>query len=172
MPPRPLPTELLESPGYQMWLATNAWQRMVRTGLEPLGVTHAQFAVLSSVARLCGVGDIEAMNEGEPVTQTDVSRFASLDPNMASQLVRGLEARGLLSRLPHPTDRRAFRLELTPEGEALFHRGKAVIRPLAEAFFAPLGEERRELARMLGLINRAVGCPLAEESRVAPSEES
>ncbi|RYG87116.1 hypothetical protein EON77_02645 [bacterium] len=53
--PFTIPTELLESPGYQMWLATNAWQRIVRTGLEPLGVTHAQYAVLVTIARLRGI---------------------------------------------------------------------------------------------------------------------
>ncbi|RYG43929.1 MarR family transcriptional regulator [bacterium] len=145
MPNRDTATELLESPGYQLWLATNAWQRLVRTGLEPLGVTHAQHAVIASVRRLGG--------EGEPVTQADVCRFGSLDPNMASQVVRSLEERGLLSRLPHPTDGRAKQLRLTESGEALADECKRVIKPLIEAFFAPLGEEKKELARMLRIIN-------------------
>lgn len=142
-----LPIELLESPGYQLWVATNAWQRLVRTGLEPLGVTHVQHAVMAAVRRL--------RTESEPVTQVDVCRFASLDPNMVSQVVRSLESRGLLSRLPHPTDGRANHLELTESGEQLSDECKQAIKPLIEAFFAPLGDDKKELARMLRVITSA-----------------
>ncbi|RYG37516.1 MarR family transcriptional regulator [bacterium] len=145
---RELSTDLLESPGYQLWLATNAWQRMVRTGLEPLGVTHAQHAVLTAVKRL-GV-------DGEPVTQADVCRFGSLDPNMASQVIRCLEQRELLLRLPHPSDGRAYQLRLTEPGMALCDACKSAIKPLIDDFFAPLGEDKKELARMLRIINNAV----------------
>ncbi len=147
MPERNLPTDLLESPGYQLWLAGNAWQRAVRTALEPLGVTQVQYAVLAAVRRLS--------EAGEPVTQADVCRFGSLDANMASQVVRGLEERGLLVRLPHPTDRRANELRLSVSGEKMAEACRGVVRPLIEAFFAPLGHERRELARMLRAINGA-----------------
>ena len=85
-----LPDDLTENPGYQLWLVTNAWQRAVRKVLHPLGLTHVQFAVLASVARL---------QEGTPlVTQSDVCRVGLIDPNMESDVVRSLEARGLLMR--------------------------------------------------------------------------
>lgn len=147
MPDHPLPTELLESPGYGLWLAANAWQRTVRAALDPLGVTQVQFAVLVAVQRL---GE-----DGEPVTQADVCRFGSLDANMVSQVIRNLQRRGLLLRHPHPTDRRAYRLALTETGDALLQQGRAVLRPLVVSFFEPVGEDRRELARMLRTLARA-----------------
>lgn len=137
-----LPDELRENPGYQLWLVTNAWQRSLRKVLHPLGLTHVQFAVLSSVARL--------QDGMSLVTQSDVCRFGSLDPNMASDVVRSLEARGLVLRQEHPNDRRAHRLVLTSEGERVYHEGRAVVVPAKDVFFATLSdEESRTLAAIL-----------------------
>lgn len=142
------PDELRENPGYQLWLVTNAWQRALRKALHPLGLTHVQFAVLASVARLQGGTSL--------VTQSDVCRAGSLDPNMASDVVRSLESRGWVSRREHPSDRRAHRLELTAEGERMYHEGRAVVMPVKEAFFAPLGDqESKRLAAMLETLARA-----------------
>ena len=138
----PLPDELRENPGYQLWLVTNAWQRALRKVLHPLGLTHVQFSVLATVARLQGGTSL--------VTQSDVCRVGSLDPNMASDVVHSLEARGLVTRKAHPSDRRARRLELTEEGERVFHAGRAAVTPAKEEFFAPLSEaDCRRLASML-----------------------
>ena len=141
------PDELRENPGYQLWLVTNAWQRALRKALHPLGLTHVQFAVLASVARLQGGASL--------VTQSDVCRAGSLDPNMASDVVRSLESRGLVRRLEHPNDRRAHLLELTEEGERVYQEGRAVVVPAKEAFFMPLGADARRLAAMLERLVRA-----------------
>jgi DNA-binding MarR family transcriptional regulator len=133
--------ELRENPGYQLWVVTNAWQRSIRRVLQPLGLTHVQFSVLAAVARLCHAADV--------VTQAEVCRWGSLDANMASDVVRSLESRGLLVRLEHPTDRRAHRLELTDSGQELFATARAAITPVKEAFFSPLGEDGKQLAAML-----------------------
>jgi DNA-binding MarR family transcriptional regulator len=135
------PEELRENPGYQLWLVTNAWQRSLRKVLQPLGLTHAQFAVLASVARLQGGTSC--------VTQSDVCRVGSLDPNMASEVVRSLQSKGLVVRGEHPTDRRAHRLLLTEAGEQMYHEGRKAVIPVKEAFFAPLGDDAKILAGML-----------------------
>ena len=69
-----------KSAGYQMWLASNAWQRLVRKVLEPFDLTHAQFAVLAFIDRLS--------RSEEFVTQALISRHADIDENMASQIAR------------------------------------------------------------------------------------
>lgn len=136
-------TELQENPAYQLWLATNAWQRVVRRALQPVGLTHAQHVVLKAVWIL---GDQQC------VTQADVCRFASLDPNMASEVVRSLVQKGFLERREHPSDRRAHRLDLTPEGEHILKEVKRIAKPVSDAFFAPLGEQRKDLAKMLHVL--------------------
>ncbi|WP_038475249.1 MarR family winged helix-turn-helix transcriptional regulator [Fimbriimonas ginsengisoli] len=138
--------DLHENPAYQLWLATNAWQRQVRRALLPLGLTHVQFTILAAVRRLGAAEEV--------VSQADVCRFGSLDPNMASEVFRYLERKGLVTRLPHPTDGRAHELALTSAGEELLDQAKALVVPVSKAFFAPLGEEQKELARMLRTIAR------------------
>ena len=136
------PTDVQNSPAYQLWLATNAWQRLIRKALQPLDLTFVQFTVLASISKM----------NLPSVSQAEVCRFATIDPNMASSVVRSLEEKGFIERKPNLLDRRAHSLELTPKGSALLQEAKALIRPMSEKFFAPLGDERIELARMLRTI--------------------
>lgn len=133
--------DLDRNPGYQLWLATNAWQRIVRKALDPLHLTYVQFVLLASV-------DILRL-EGDRVTQAQVSRFAATDENMTSQVIRSLAERGLLVRGEHPSDARARCLSLTPAGEALIREAKAAVKPARETFFSPLGERATDLADLL-----------------------
>src|SRR5690349_11741328 len=93
--------DLERSPAYQLWLATNAWQRMIRRALEPLDLTHAQFIAIASIDRLAAC---------KMVTQVQIAKFCGFDENMTSQLVKSLEAKGLIARSKHPTDARAHSL--------------------------------------------------------------
>jgi DNA-binding MarR family transcriptional regulator len=139
--------DLAHSPAYQLWLATNAWQRNIRRALEPIGVTHVQFVVLVFTSRLG--------SEGDPVSQAQVCRLAGIDANMMSDVVRSLESKSLVVRRVHPTDRRAQALELTESGRELLAKGRALAKPTSEAFFAPLGEETETLTRLLKTVVEA-----------------
>ena len=97
-----------ESPGLLMWQITNRWQAAQRAALKPFGLTHVQFVLLASLTWL----DAE-----QPVTQRDLADHAATDPMMTSQVLRALERRGLLERMPHPRDRRARTLAATPTGQ-------------------------------------------------------
>lgn len=129
------------SPGYQLWLATNAWQRAIRRALEPFGLTHVQFVILASI-------DFFTKMDQQP-SQVDVSRFADLDVNMTSQVLRSLEERGLVVRSDSPTDRRAHLLGLTELGDALRKEARAAVIPAKDAFLRPLGSRVDELAELL-----------------------
>jgi DNA-binding MarR family transcriptional regulator len=133
--------DLDKNPGYQLWLATNAWQRIVRKALEPLHLTHVQFVLLASLSVL---GE-----ENACITQAQVSRFAATDENMTSQVVRSLADRGLLTRAEHPTDARARCLELTAEGAEVLAQARAAVKPARDKFFAPLGDRAETLAQLL-----------------------
>jgi DNA-binding MarR family transcriptional regulator len=134
-------TNPVVSPAYQLWLASNAWQRAVRRVLDPLDLTHVQFVILAAVSIL--------ESDEEPVTQAKVCRFGALDENMTSQVVKNLTDKGLLSRERHPHDGRAYVLSLTPSGEDLTTRARAAVRPVTAAFFEPLGSRAADLASML-----------------------
>jgi DNA-binding MarR family transcriptional regulator len=132
-----------ESPGLALWRVTNAWQAAQRAALRPFGLTHVQFVLLASLAWL---------HQEAPVRQRDLALHAQTDPMMTSQVVRALEAKGLIERRPHPADRRARALVVTAAGVALVNRAIVAVEVVDRRFFGPLGAERGALARMLNRV--------------------
>jgi DNA-binding MarR family transcriptional regulator len=120
-----------ESPGLLMWQVTNRWQAAQRATLKPYGLTHVQFVLLAALAYLGADG---------AVRQRDLAETAATDPMMTSQVLRTLEARGLVVRGVHPHDRRARALEVTPEGRALVNRAVVAVEECDTAFFSALQE--------------------------------
>lgn len=132
------------SPGLALWQATTVWQRAVRAALADVDLTHAQFVLLASA------GWLEARAAAdEPVTQAAVAAQARTDAVMTSEVLRTLERKGLVRRLPHPTDARARRIELTPEGRRLARRAVALVEAADERFFGDDGPELQALRRLL-----------------------
>lgn len=79
----------------------------------------------------------------------------SCEPSNATFVVDKLEKRGLVERRPHPTDRRARHLVLTPEGSGLRAR---LLELLAEdSPLAGLGPEGQRALQEL--LEKTVGRP-------------
>jgi DNA-binding MarR family transcriptional regulator len=68
------------------------------------GLTPTQYSVLSLVR---GRG---------PLGLAELTELEGLNPTMLSRVIRVLDERGLIRRLPNPSDMRAARVEITPEG--------------------------------------------------------
>jgi DNA-binding MarR family transcriptional regulator len=79
-------------------------------------------------------------------------------------LVDGLESEGLVRRLPHPTDRRATVVELTPRGFAMADKMLGPFHEEVTRLFRELREvDQRELLRLMeallaGLRQRGQAC--------------
>jgi DNA-binding MarR family transcriptional regulator len=123
-----------ESPGLALWRVTNAWQRRIRAALAPHDLTHVQFVLLASLTW---------MDRSEPVTQRDLAAFAGTDVMMTSQVIRTLEAKGYVTRSPHPTDGRAVILAPTPAGIALANRANQDVEATDRAYFDTLAPADR-----------------------------
>lgn len=54
-----------------------------------------------------------------PMTMRDLAERMSCEPSNATFVIDKLEKRGLVERRPHPQDRRAKQLVLTPDGTGL-----------------------------------------------------
>lgn len=117
-----------ESPGFLLWRISNAWQQRQRAALQPLSLTHVQFVLLASLVWLT--------QRGEAVTQTGLAAQAQTDLMMTSQVVRALEARGLLTRTSFAHDRRARVLTPTAAGIALAAAAIAVVEAVDARCFA------------------------------------
>ncbi|MEV6324006.1 MarR family transcriptional regulator [Nocardia sp. NPDC051787] len=77
----------------------------MREWVTPLGLTVAQATALRELTG--------------PMTQRELAARLTCEPSNATVIIDKLEALQLLERHPHPTDRRAKQLALTPEGAAL-----------------------------------------------------
>ena len=122
----PLPPR--ESPGLILWRVTLAWQRQVTAALRPLGLTHVQFVLLTSTWWLTTQG-------GEQPTQKRVANFAGTDVMMTSQVLRTLEAKGLITRHEAPGDARAKVIMPTAEGATLAESAVAAVAAVDHQFF-------------------------------------
>jgi DNA-binding MarR family transcriptional regulator len=115
------------SPGFLLWNVSLSWQREVGSVLKPLDLTHVQFVLLASTWWLS--------DHAGPPNQLQLARQAGTDVKMTSQVVRTLEAKGLLSRDVDPADTRARRLRLTARGRSLARRAITAVENADAAFF-------------------------------------
>lgn len=130
-----------ESPGFLLWLVTNAWQRQLRAALDPLDLTHVQFVLLASLAWLS--------RDGATITQVRLARQARTDEMMTSQVVRALDRKGLLRRGAYPADQRARGLQVTPKGLHLANKALRLVERADARFFAGVGRDLPRLVTML-----------------------
>ncbi|HYE01313.1 MAG TPA: MarR family transcriptional regulator [Alphaproteobacteria bacterium] len=143
-----------DSPGFLLWQVTNLWQRRLRAALAPHGLTHVQFVLLA------GLGWLERIEAGAPVTQAGLAAFCKTDAMMTSQVLRALEAEGLVARRRHPTDSRARALTLTAAGRGRLEAALPAVEAADAAFFGALAARDGDfLAGLRRLWGGAVAAP-------------
>jgi DNA-binding MarR family transcriptional regulator len=123
-----VPLDPEESPGFVLWHVTLRWQREITAALAPLGLTHVQFVLLASAWWLNARGD-------EP-NQLSLARQAGTDVKMTSEVLRKLEAKGLIVRTVDAADTRARRIKVTGRGGELARTAITAVEGADAAFFA------------------------------------
>ena len=136
-----------ESPGFLLWRVTLSWQRAMRAALAPHDLTHVQFVLLASSWWLG--------SKGPAPTQQRLAEQAGTDPMMTSQVIRKLEARGLLERERDPADSRARKLKLTGAGRKLVAGALHDVEASDERYFAALEHDRAAFVRALATLSTA-----------------
>jgi DNA-binding MarR family transcriptional regulator len=87
--------------------------RAERAGeLEETGLSDTQLAALAALERHT------AMTPGE------LAEHEKVQPPSMTRVIAALEERGLVLRVPHPTDRRQVVLSVTQEGRSLVNRAR------------------------------------------------
>lgn len=77
-------------------------------------------------------------------TAGELGRTLGMDRGQLSRMLAGLERRGLLRRSPHPGDRRARCLGLTPAGRELLHELERRSREQVAGLLAGLDPVQRQ----------------------------
>ncbi|TDD69225.1 MarR family transcriptional regulator [Actinomadura darangshiensis] len=88
-----------------------------------------------------------------PMTMRELAQRMSCEPSNATFIVDRLEKQGLVERGPHPTDRRAKVLTLTPAGTGT--RERLMARLTTDSPVARLNPEEQQVLK--ALLQRATG---------------
>src|SRR5215472_11394177 len=83
----------------------------------------------------------------EPLAVNELARRTRVDKGWISRSLLGLQRRGLVARMAHPTDSRASLVRLTADGEALVHGFAPVAAARNRRLLAGLDEQ--EVQRLL-----------------------
>jgi DNA-binding MarR family transcriptional regulator len=105
-----------------------------RRRLAHLNLTPDQFTVLRTLL------------EGDPlgITQRELSRLMSSDPNTVASLLERMEKAGYVQRQPHEKDRRAHRIKLLSGGNKAYEAARIIAINLQVEVMAVLPESSRE----------------------------
>jgi DNA-binding MarR family transcriptional regulator len=142
-----VPLDPDDSPGFLLWHVTLRWQRDIAAALAPLGLTHVQFVLLATTWWL--------NSRGENPNQLALARQAGADVKMTSQVLRKLEAKGLIQRETDAADTRAKILRVTGNGAELAMRALAAVEAADAAFFAAIPYTTALLAMLRLLAGRS-----------------
>lgn len=137
------------TPGFLVWRLSTKWRVAVDRAVTPLGLTHAQYAL---VASLYGM-----QRSGAHPSQRHLADHTGLEALYVSKLARTLESAGLVERTRDPRDPRAVQLALTGQGREVTLRAIKVVQGLLQQLLEPLGglgsartrEFTRDLATLL-----------------------
>jgi DNA-binding MarR family transcriptional regulator len=107
-------------------------------GLESLGLTTALFALLN------------VLGTHEGAMQQEIGAAMGIDPSTMVSLIDQLEDAGLAKRRPHPTDRRAREVAITPKGRRVLKQARRLATEVeADVLRGLSAAERRQLLTLL-----------------------
>ncbi|OIJ89990.1 hypothetical protein BIV24_18665 [Streptomyces colonosanans] len=101
--------------------------------LRPLGIEGRHYGVLLNLVK------------NGPLSQRRLIDLTCSDKSRMVRTVDDLEARGLAVRRPSPTDRRAYAVEITEEGRALFAEASLIADEVAARLLGRMDEDDQEL---------------------------
>lgn len=88
---------------------------------------------------------------------SDISTLLDVTPRSVTKLVDGLEREGLVTRQPHPEDRRALLLRLTSDGAAVCKESCLANAEATAGLYAELSPtDRAHFARVLKCLLEAL----------------
>ena len=130
----------------ELFTTTQRLQAYVNSRLRVHGASVARLRALRMLA-----------SSPEPLRMRDLSDMLGVAPRTTTALIDSLERDGLVERVRHPVDRRAFLLSLTPLGLTRHAEAEEVDRQALAAATGGLDQaERDRLRELLAQIRRAV----------------
>lgn len=132
-----------QSPGFLLWHISTSWRSSIEAVLKTFSLTHPQFVVLATTGWLT--------RNGELTTQIAIGKLAGLDPNTTSQIIKGLEQKGLIKR-DKSSDRRAKNVSLTSQGTMTLGPALPAVEQADAKFFSIF--TKKEAKALLALFQK------------------
>jgi DNA-binding MarR family transcriptional regulator len=114
---------------------------LLERAFEQVDLSLAQVKALGIIRHLGGSG----------AQMRVIAMACNVTPRTTTGVVDGLEAAGLVERVPDPTDRRAVIARLTPEGERRLEAAITLQMQVSERLLAGFDDEERDQLRHLCL---------------------
>jgi len=120
---------------FRLWRASHT---RVADALESIDLTPALFGVLNF------------LGARDRAIQLEIASAMGIDPSALVSLIDELESAGLAKRRPHPNDRRAREVSITPKGRLRLERGRRMAFQVEDEVLQGLtATERRDLLSLL-----------------------
>ena len=132
-----------------------------QAGERYLAVYHRMFRAVNDEMNGCGLSMartkvLRQLSEQGPTRQNLLATHFGLSPHSITDIVDGLERRGLAERRPDATDRRAKLVAITEAGQACLDVANATRERLLTQIFGALSEADREtFIRLLDSLDEA-----------------
>jgi DNA-binding MarR family transcriptional regulator len=145
-------SRLYARPGFLLRRAHQISAAVFEDECRDLSLTPAQFGVLTILKAHPGLG------------QSSLARALGFDKVTVLRVLRGLEARGFVSRAPAPDNKRNVSVALTTQGEAVLTQAQRPAERAYKRLLAPLGKAQQ--AQLLELLQLLTG-ELEDDARAA-----
>lgn len=145
-------SKLYARPGFLLRRAHQISAAVFEDECRSVGLTPAQFGVLSVLRASPGLD------------QSTLARALGFDKVTVLRVLRGLETRGLIERVPAPSSRRNLSISLSVEGLALLKQAQEPAERAYSRLMAPLDNtQQNQLVHLLQLLTTG----LESEARAA-----
>lgn len=135
-----MPDPMAKRLGYALKRAQHAFRTRMDEGLRPLGLSAAQYAMLSAI-------------ELEPgLSNAALARAAFVTPQTMQGILANVERGGLVARTADPAHGRILRTALTARGRTVLARAHRVAEGLEAVMITAVG--RAEAERLAGSLTR------------------
>ena len=145
-------SRLYARPGFLLRRAHQISAAVFEDECRELGLTPAQFGVLTVIKAHPGLG------------QSSLARALGFDKVTVLRVLRGLETRGLVARVPAPDNKRNVSVALTAEGSAVLAEAQKPAERAYKRLLAPL--DKAQQAQLIELLQLLTG-ELEDDARAA-----
>ncbi|MEU0565642.1 MarR family transcriptional regulator [Nonomuraea sp. NPDC005983] len=133
--------------GYLLKHAQLRLAELTGPALAPYGIDGRELAVLAVLETGPGAALEAGPGAGGPLSQQEAAQRLRIDRTTMVAMIDTLEAKGLVSRRPHPGDRRKNAVELTPRGRDTLRDGGVAVDGAERAFLSGLTDDDASLLR-------------------------